>query len=116
MPRAPYDNVATVRWGPAWPNAGLVRFVVPCRLVENNRQASQAPTDIIESRYVNWSGPLSIAGVSSILLNVITLDLNYADIWEFASAPGQFHTVIRTAVIRPLKLGNPIYRRAWFAI
>lgn len=116
MPRAAYDNVGTVRWGPAWPGAGTVRFVVPCRLVRNNRESSQTPPHIIESYYVNWSGAISIAGLSTLNLNVVTLDLNYADIWEFSSMPGQYHTVIRTALIRPVKLGLPTYRRAWFAL
>lgn len=112
MPRAFYDSLGTCRSGPDDPVPNTVKFTEDCRLVAQNHIATQVPILLRATHYVNWDGPPSYAGDSSLLGTAVIWFPRTADVWEIPAGSGQFYRVVRTMSITPLRAPLGAYRRA----
>lgn len=112
MPRAEFNDVANVYFGPGTATPGDLKFTVSCRLVPEGQIDLTSPALDSPVAHVTYVGPATSAGGLSIGAGDYTVDLTLADVWEFDSLPGFLFTAMRAELVVP-ENGTTPYRRAY---
>lgn len=109
--KAQPNDVFTAKWGPAWPNAGLVRMTGACRVVAAKALVDQQLPWSRTREYITYGLSTFLAGQPSLVANVWSYNCDYADRITLLSRPTKFYWVARIQAIG--KPGLAPYYRAY---